>query len=120
MAGLTAGALYQARFLLDGLVVHPERMARNLDMTGGLIVAEAVMMALAPHTGRQHAHDIVYGACRHVHEAGGSLAQALARLPEVTQYFDEAALARLCDPRHYLGCAAQMVDQAVARSCAQG
>ena len=50
--------------MLEGLVVEPERMRRNLDLTGGLIVAEAVMMALAEHTGRQDAHDIVYGACR--------------------------------------------------------
>src|SRR5947199_172361 len=41
---LSAGALHQARFMLGGLIVDPERMARNLDMTDGLIVAEAVMM----------------------------------------------------------------------------
>jgi len=116
---LTAGALYQARTLLDGLVVNPARMASNLALTGGLIVAEAVMMALAPHTGRQQAHDIVYGACRSVYETGGTLAEALARLPEVTTHFDPAALASLCDPRNYLGCSSQMVDRAVALSRAQ-
>ena len=63
---LSAGALHQARFMLGGLIVDPERMARNLDMTDGLIVAEAVMMGLAPHTGRQQAHDIFYAACRSV------------------------------------------------------
>jgi len=116
---LTAGALNQARTMLAGLVVNPEQMARNLDITGGLIVAEAVMMALAPHTGRQQAHDIVYGACRRVYEAGGTLADALAQLPEVTAHFDAAALARLCDPRHYLGSSAAMVDRAVALSRTQ-
>ena len=59
-----AGALRHARFMLEGLVVDAGRMRRNLDLTGGLIVAEAVMMALAEHTGRQDAHDLVYGACR--------------------------------------------------------
>ena len=48
----TGGALRQARFLLEGLIVDAGRMRRNLDLTGGLIVAEAVMMALAKHTGR--------------------------------------------------------------------
>ena len=51
----------------------PERMRRNLDLTGGLIVAEAVMMALAEHTGRQDAHDIVYGACRAALDNGSTL-----------------------------------------------
>lgn len=113
---LSAGALHQARFMLGGLIVDPERMARNLDMTDGLIVAEAVMMGLAPHTGRQQAHDIVYAACRSVNAEGGTLADALARLPEVTAHFDRAALQRLTDPRNYLGEAQQMVDRALALS----
>ena len=61
---LTAGSLAQAKFMLEGLVVDEARMRQNLDMTRGLIVAEAVMMGLAPHLGRQQAHDIVYEACR--------------------------------------------------------
>lgn len=113
---LSAGALHQARFMLGGLIVDPERMARNLDMTDGLIVAEAVMMGLAPHTGRQQAHHIVYAACRSVNAEGGTLADALARLPEVTAHFDRAALQRLTDPRNYLGEAPQMVDHALALS----
>lgn len=113
---LSAGALHQARFMLGGLIVDPERMARNLDMTDGLIVAEAVMMGLAPHTGRQQAHDIVYATCRSVNAEGGTLADALARLPEVTAHFDRAALQRLTDPRNYLGEAQQMVDRALALS----
>ena len=56
----------------------------------GLIVAEAVMMGLAPHIGRQQAHDVVYDACRTVNEKGGTLAEALAALPEVTERFDRA------------------------------
>ena len=34
-------------------------MRENLDATGGLIASEAVMMALAPHLGRDRAHDLV-------------------------------------------------------------
>ena len=67
---LTAGALHQAKFMLGGLIVDERRMRRNLDLTR-LIVAEAVMMGLAPHPGRQQAHDVVYAACRTVNEQGG-------------------------------------------------
>jgi 3-carboxy-cis,cis-muconate cycloisomerase len=48
--GYAAGALHQARFMLGGLIVDTDRMAKNLAMTHGLIVAEAVMMGLAPYT----------------------------------------------------------------------
>jgi 3-carboxy-cis,cis-muconate cycloisomerase len=110
---LTAGALHQAKFALGGLIVDTDRMKHNLDLSKGLIVAEAVMMGMAPFTGRQQAHDIVYDACRTVNEKGGTLAEALVALPEVTKHFDRAAIDRLTDPANYLGLAPQMVDRAI-------
>ncbi|SAK44983.1 3-carboxy-cis,cis-muconate cycloisomerase [Caballeronia calidae] len=113
---LTSGALHQAKFALGGLIVDEARMKHNLGISKGLIVAEAVMMGMAPYTGRQQAHDIVYDACRTVNEAGGTLAEALAALPEVTKHFDRAAIDRMTDPANYLGLAPQMVDRAIALS----
>jgi len=113
---LSAGALHQAKFALGGLIVDEARMAHNLGITKGLIVAEAVMMGMAPHIGRQQAHDVVYDACRAVNEKGGTLADALAALPEVTKHFDRATIDRLTDPANYLGLAPQMVDRALALS----
>ena len=115
---LTAGALHQAKFALGGLIVDEARMGQNLAISKGLIVAEAVMMGLAPTMGRQQAHDVVYDACRTVNEQGGTLAEALAALPSVTQHFDRAAIDRLTDPANYLGLAPQMVDRALAASVA--
>ncbi len=112
----TAGALHQAKFAMGGLIVDTERMRHNLGISRGLIVAEAVMMGLAPATGRQAAHDIVYDACRTVNEQGGTLADALSALPAVTQHFDRAAIEKLTDPANYLGLAPEMVDRAIARS----
>ncbi|MDE2564842.1 MAG: adenylosuccinate lyase family protein [Burkholderiales bacterium] len=117
---LSAGALHQARFMLGGLEVDAGRMQRNLGLTGGLIVAEAVMMGLAPHLGRQPAHDLVYAACRDAVQQGAPLAQVLQRRPEVTAHLDAAAIERLTDPARYLGQAPQIVDRALARSAAQG
>lgn len=113
---LTAGALHQAKFALGGLVVDEARMRHNLGLSRGLIVAEAVMMGLAPAIGRQQAHDLVYDACRTVNTQGGTLAEALAAMPAVTHHFDRAALERLTDPARYLGLAPQMVDRALASS----
>ena len=111
---LTAGALHQAKFALGGLIVDDKRMLRNLGMSNGLIVAEAVMMRLAPALGRQAAHDVVYDCCRVVNEEGGTLAEALARDPEVSKHFDRAAIDAMTEPSSYLGLAPRMVDKVVA------
>jgi hypothetical protein len=50
--------------LIEGLEVHPEAMRKNLGLTRGDIVSEAVMMGLGPMIGRQVAHDLVYDVCR--------------------------------------------------------
>ncbi len=113
---LAAGALHQAKFALGGLVVDTVRMKQNLAMSNGLIVAEAVMMGLAPAIGRQPAHDLVYDACRTVNDKGGTLADALCAMPEITRHFNRDAIERLTDPANYLGLSAQMVDRALAAS----
>jgi 3-carboxy-cis,cis-muconate cycloisomerase len=110
----SAGALGQSRFLVSGLIVDPERMRRNLAATGGLIVSEAVMMALAPHLGRGTAHDVVYGACRAAATSGTPLIDELHKSADVTRHFDDAALKRLVDPANYLGVTDQMIDRALA------
>jgi len=108
---LTAGALHQAKFALGGLIVDETKMAENLDLSRGLIVAEALMMGLAPQIGRQQAHDVVYDACRVVNTQGGTLAEALAADPAVSGRIDRATIDRLTAPRNYLGLAPEMVDR---------
>ena len=109
---LTASSLANAKIMLKGLVVHEARMRENLDLTHGLIVAEAVMMAAAPKLGRQRAHDVVYDACRRAIEGGAELADILARMPEIADALGGAdAIRRHCDPANYLGLSGQMVDR---------
>ncbi|SDQ94766.1 3-carboxy-cis,cis-muconate cycloisomerase [Rhizobiales bacterium GAS191] len=112
---LSAGALAQARFLLGGLVVDPQRMRKNLDATGGLVMSEAVMMGLGPSLGRQRAHDLVYDVCRAVIATGRPFLDLLAEHQEIAPHMDRAALAQLLDPRNYLGLCGQMVDRVLAR-----
>jgi 3-carboxy-cis,cis-muconate cycloisomerase len=111
---LTAGALHQAKFALGGLIVDETRMAENLDISRGLIVAEAVMMGLAPQLGRQDAHDVVYDACRVANEKGTSLADALSADKRVSERIDRATIERLTAPKNYLGLAPEMVDRVLA------
>jgi 3-carboxy-cis,cis-muconate cycloisomerase len=111
---LTAGALHQAKFALSGLIVDEKKMAENLDLSRGLIVAEAVMMGLAPLIGRQGAHDVVYDACRLANEKSITLADALSADARVSERIDRATIDRLTAPRNYLGLAPQMVDRVLA------
>jgi 3-carboxy-cis,cis-muconate cycloisomerase len=116
----SSGALRQARFMLEGLIVDADRMRRNLDLTGGLIVAEAVMMALAKHVGRGDAHDLVYGACRAALDKGSTLLEELKHRPAVTRHVDAKRLAELTDPVNYLGSAPAMVDRMLAARTSRG
>jgi 3-carboxy-cis,cis-muconate cycloisomerase len=110
---LAAGSLAQAKFMLEGLVVDEARMRANLDLTQGLIVAEAVMMGLAPQLGRQQAHDVVYEACRAALGQGRSLFDVLVANPTVSDALPQEQLRALCDPATYLGAAPVMVDAIV-------
>jgi 3-carboxy-cis,cis-muconate cycloisomerase len=114
-----AAALRHARFLVDGLIVDAARMRRNLDVTGGLIVAEAVMMALAEHIGRGRAHDIVYAACRAAIEQETPLIDQLRKSAAVTDYLDETRLEKLVDPANYVGAAPAMIDRVLGAADSQ-
>ncbi|KAJ4249153.1 hypothetical protein NW762_012488 [Fusarium torreyae] len=111
---IAVGALHQAEFVLSGLTVDRAKMRENLDSTKGLIVAEAVMMGLAPHIGRQEAHDIVYEACKSAIESGAAFYDVLKSTDAVMRVLTEKALKSLCDPRNYLGAALSMVDNVLA------
>jgi 3-carboxy-cis,cis-muconate cycloisomerase len=108
---LSAGALKQAIFVLEGLEVHADRMAANLDLTHGLIVSEAVTMGLAPTLGRDRAHDLVYAVCRQALEQERPLAELLNQQKEVKAHLSEEEIEHLTDPAAYLGLASAMVDR---------
>lgn len=111
-----SGALHQATFALEGLVVNVDTMATNLASTRGLIVAEAVMMGLAPHVGRQPAHDIVYKACSASIDQARPLLDVLLADEVVMKSMTRERLEGLCEPTNYLGSAQRMVDRVLEQS----
>jgi 3-carboxy-cis,cis-muconate cycloisomerase len=115
MIVLTHGALATLLPIAEGLEVDAARMRRNLDAGGGLIMAEAVMMGLAPRLGRGVAHDVVHAACEAALRDAVPLAEALAREPRVTALLDGRAIAGLTDPAGYLGAARLFMDAVLAR-----
>lgn len=107
---LTAGALSQTKSMMAGLQVHPKNMMRNLYLTKGLIVSEAVMMALGPKLGRQSAHDLVYAHCRRATLEDRMLIDLLKEDKEITAVLSDSELEHLCNPANYLGLSGTMVD----------
>lgn len=113
---LTAGAVDHAVAIAEGMTVDTARMRRNLDATGGLIMAEAVMMGLAPAIGRQAAHDVLEHACARAIEQKRSLGEVLAEEPDLKGRIDPMALARMTDPAAYLGECGAVVDRVATRA----
>ncbi len=112
---LMAGALKQARAVVEGLEVDPVAMRRNIDLTGGLVMSEAVMMGLGPYIGREYAHDLVYDLCRDAAAQKRPLLDLLAENDEISKHLDREALAKLLDPANYLGQSGVMVDRVLDR-----
>jgi 3-carboxy-cis,cis-muconate cycloisomerase len=102
--------------VLKGLRLDPLRMRKNLDLGGGLIMAEAVMLDLGAAIGRQHAHDVVYDAAQAAFVEGRPFAAVLAEDPQVTAHLDAKAIEELLDPTAYTGLCAEMAREAAARA----
>jgi adenylosuccinate lyase len=102
--------------VMRGLRLDPERMRRNLDLGGGLIMAEAVMLNLGAEIGRQHAHDVVYDAAQAAFVENRPFAELLAADPRVAAHLDGQAIAALLDPTAYTGLCAEIARDAAHRA----
>jgi 3-carboxy-cis,cis-muconate cycloisomerase len=96
--------------MMAGLQVHPKNMMRNLNLTKGLIVSEAVMIGLGPKLGRQSAHDLVYTYCRRALAEDRKLIDLLKEDKDISAALSDSELEHLCDPENYLGSSGSMVD----------
>ncbi|MDP2004384.1 MAG: adenylosuccinate lyase family protein [Rubrivivax sp.] len=112
---LLAGALKQSRVIVEGLQVDAAAMRRNIDMTGGQVMSEAVMMGLGRHIGREYAHDLVYDICREALKQQRPLLDLLCENAEIMKHVSREQLAAMCDPSNYLGQSGVMVDRVLAQ-----
>ncbi|KPI41045.1 uncharacterized protein AB675_7991 [Cyphellophora attinorum] len=112
---LTHATVVKTQELVEGLEVHADAMRRNLDITKGAVVSEAVMMGLAEKgLGRQYAHDLVYEVCQRAAREGKEMIELLWEDEQVRAAVEREELEGLCDPGNYLGYSAVMVDRVVA------
>ncbi len=119
---LSGDILARLELLIGGLRLEPQRMRRNLDLSGGLIMSERIMLALGERVGRQRAHDIVYEHAQQAARAGAPFRDLLLADAEVSTHLSAAELDDLLDPAAYTGaCAATAREQAArGRETASG
>jgi 3-carboxy-cis,cis-muconate cycloisomerase len=111
---LTGGAVARTREALEGLEVHEGRMRANVDLTGGLLLSEQVMMALAERIGRPKAHELVRAAVERAARRGRGLLEELVADPAVGAHLSRREVEATLDPSTYLGSSDALVDRALA------
>jgi 3-carboxy-cis,cis-muconate cycloisomerase len=94
--------------IADGLEIYPDRMRRNLELTGGMILSEAIMMELGKTLGRQESHDVIYDAIEEVLAGKATFAEVLARTPKLTAALSPDEVKAMLDPSGYTGLCADM------------
>jgi 3-carboxy-cis,cis-muconate cycloisomerase len=100
---LASGALAGLRPVAEGLVVDEARMRANLDLTRGGIMAEALMIAVAPALGRDRAHEELMRLTRAAAREGATLGEAAARDGVFAAALGLGGIERALDPAGYLG-----------------
>jgi 3-carboxy-cis,cis-muconate cycloisomerase len=116
---LTGGAAAATVAALAAMNVDAARMRANLDLTDGLVLAEAVATRLADRLGRPRANEVVQRAAETVRDTGRSLRDVLLADDAVTAVLDPAELDAALDPAAYLGAAGELVDRALAAHAAR-
>jgi adenylosuccinate lyase len=111
---LTGDMLQRLIVLLSGLQVFPARMRANLDLSGGLIMAEALMLELGKRIGRQRAHDVVYEAAQASVPQGRPFRETLAEVPHVRAGLTPSQVDALLDPAGYTGLCRQFAERGAA------
>ncbi|HTW98967.1 MAG TPA: lyase family protein [Acidimicrobiales bacterium] len=112
------GAASNAADSLELLEVVPAAMRANLEAARGVLLAEAVMIDLAPDLGRRRAHELVEAAARRAVERQTTLSEELAGEEAVVAVRSPERLDMLCDASSYLGASDELIDRALASHAA--
>jgi 3-carboxy-cis,cis-muconate cycloisomerase len=98
---------------IEGLVVDTPAMARNLEHLAGLILAERLMLALAPKMGRNEAHGLVEELSKNAATRNSPLRDLAMADTRVTAHLTPIVIESLFDPAGYLGSTSNFIDRAL-------
>ncbi|MDQ4057562.1 MAG: 3-carboxy-cis,cis-muconate cycloisomerase [Actinomycetota bacterium] len=110
---LTAATVDRVRSIVENIEIDSERMSANLDATGGQIMSEALVMALAPHVGRLEAYRLVASAGERAYQQGTDLRSVAAADEQIGRVLAQGVLESVFSPDAYLGSADAFVERAV-------
>lgn len=103
--------------LMEKLVFYPENIEKNLNLTGGLIMAERFMAELTRKgMGRQTAYALVRKCALEANRLGTSLKDVILQQKEINEYLTPEEVERIMDPHTYLGSSVQMVEKVLDES----
>lgn len=113
---MTGDVLERLIMLAEGMRVFPERMRKNLDLSGGLIMSETLMLELGREIGRQRAHDVIYDVAQEAAVSEHSFRDLLARDEEVTSRLSPERIEELLDPANHIGQCRELADAQAQRA----
>ena len=113
---LTGDILHNLIALFTGIQVFPERMRQNLDLSGGLIMSEAIMLELGEQIGRQQAHDAVYDAAQASVIQDRPFRETLAEVREISSRLTPEQLEALLDPTGYTGVCSMLAERGATKA----
>lgn len=111
---IASGAFERTAEIAAGLEVDKARMRANLEISNGLIMAEAVQFALAQKLGKSQAHELVAKVSKQALRDGTHLKKALREIPEAAGVLPGKKLDELFEPASYLGETEKFTDAAIA------
>jgi 3-carboxy-cis,cis-muconate cycloisomerase len=110
---LIGEALERIHLIVGGLRLNPQRMRSNLDLSGGMISGEAIMLELGKTVGRQHAHEVVYQAAQAAATQNISFPDRLAADDRVKDGLSRSAIDALLDPATHTGLSSRIAREQV-------
>jgi len=113
---LTGDILQRLIEIFSGLQVFPDRMLENLHRSGGLIMAEALMLELGTRIGRQRAHDVIYDAAQAAATERRPFHTLLGEDERVRSHLTSAQVTELLDPARYTGLCRQFAEESAVRA----
>lgn len=112
---LASGSLRAANRLSASLMPEGGALRSNVDASHGLIMAEALMMKIAPVTGRTRAHDLVNAAVDRAAQSGESLIDAVLAQDDLADAAEDIRTGiESLAPERYLGATDAMIDAVLA------
>ncbi len=102
--------------VLENLVFYPENIKKNLHLTKGLILAEALMLKLVEKgLSRQEAHELLRKLAMKAFKENREFKDVVVE-SEVVDYLSKEEIEEILTPEKYIGSAVELVDRAIEKS----